>query len=158
MSTQAESKNEVQERQMVLRSLLREGSASTQDELCEALNNKGFDCTQSTISRDLRRVGAIKTTNAEGEIVYKLNEVYSLLPPQVSSSLDGLLTEIHANESMVVLHTTPGSASLVARHIDNVRSSIGILGTIAGDDTIFVVPASVKKISSVIRKIKEELY
>jgi transcriptional regulator of arginine metabolism len=156
MSSQAESKNDTQERLAVLRQLIREGEASTQEELCEALRKKKFDVTQSTVSRDLRRIGAVKTTNQEDEIVYVLpNEV---LRSRVSTPLDGLLTEIVANESMIVLHTTPGSASLVARHLDNLRGSLGILGTLAGDDTIFVVPESVRKISATVKKIKDEFY
>ncbi len=158
MDTQVDSKNESQERQMVLRQLIREGTASTQEELCKALRQKKFDVTQSTVSRDLRRVGAIKTTNAEGETIYRLPEDHQPLAQFVSHSLDGLLTQIQSNESMIVLHTTPGSASLVARHLDNMRANIGILGTIAGDDTIFVVPQSTKKVTNVIRKIKDEFY
>ena len=138
--------------------LIREGEASTQEELCEALRRKKFDVNQSTVSRDLRKVGAVKTTNDDGEIVYVLPEDHSLLRTRVSTSLDGLLTEIQANDSMIVLHTTPGSASLVARHLDSLKMDLGILGTIAGDDTIFVVPESEKKIASVIKKIKDEFY
>ena len=156
MSTPAESKNETQERLAVLKSLIREGEASTQEELCEALRNKKFDVTQSTVSRDLRRIGAMKTTNAEGEVVYVLPD--DVIRSRVQTPLDGLLTEIVANESMIVVHTTPGSASLVARHLDNLRSSLLILGTLAGDDTIFVVPESVKKISATVKKIKDEFY
>src|SRR4051812_38726281 len=139
MSTQADSKNETQERQMVLRQLIREGTASTQEELCAALAEKDFDVTQSTVSRDLRRIGAIKTTNSDGQIIYRLPEHHQHLPPHISHSLDGLLINIQSNESMIVLHSTPGSASLVARHIDSLRSNIGVLGTIAGDDTIIIV-------------------
>jgi transcriptional regulator of arginine metabolism len=153
MEEQVDSRNETQERHLVLRQLIREGTASTQEELSKALRQKKFDVTQSTVSRDLRRIGAIKTTNSEGEIIYQLPEDHQM---RVSHDLAGLMTNIQANESMIVMHTTPGSASLVARHLDSVRSTIGILGTIAGDDAIFVVPMSVKKIPVVIRKIKEE--
>ncbi|MES2854354.1 MAG: arginine repressor [Bdellovibrionota bacterium] len=153
----SDSKNDTQERLMVLRQLIREGEASTQEELCEALRKKKYDVTQSTVSRDLRRIGAVKTTNAEDEIVYILPEDHQAMQ-RVNHSLDGLLTEVTANETMIVLHTTPGSASLIARHLDGLRSSIGVLGTIAGDDTIFVVPESVKKVSLVIKKIKEEFF
>jgi transcriptional regulator of arginine metabolism len=156
MSTQAESKNDTQERLMVLRQLIREGEASTQEDLCKALRQKKFDVTQSTVSRDLRRIGAVKTSNAEDEVIYVLPE--EIMNQRVTHSLDGLLTEIQSNENMIVLHTTPGSASLVARHLDALKATIGILGTIAGDDTIFVVPESAKKISQVIKKIKDEFY
>lgn len=160
MGTQvkSESRNETQERLSVLRQLIREGEASTQEELCEALRKKKFDVTQSTVSRDLRRIGAVKTTNSEQEVVYVLPEDHQSLRARVHTSLDGLLTEIQANENMIVLHTTPGSASLVARHLDSLKMNLGILGTIAGDDTIFVVPESVRKISNVIKKIKDEFY
>jgi transcriptional regulator of arginine metabolism len=159
MNMQVETRSDSGERQLTLRSLIREGEASTQEELCEALEKKGYEVTQSTVSRDLRKIGAIKTTNNEGEIVYKLPEDHKALPPRVvSHSLDGLLTEIQSNDTMIVLHTTPGSASLVARHLDSMRHDMDILGTIAGDDTIFLVPASNKKTSVIIRKIKEEFY
>lgn len=156
MDEQNELKNDSQARLLILKQLLREGTASSQEELCKALKQKKFPVTQSTISRDLRRVGAIKATNGEGQVVYKLPEESALLPPTVSHSLGGLLIDIQNNESMIVLHTSPGSASLVARHLDSMRASLGILGTIAGDDTIFLAPASTRQISSLIRKIKEE--
>jgi transcriptional regulator of arginine metabolism len=151
------TRNETQERQLVLRQLIREGEASTQEDLCASLRKKDFDVTQSTVSRDLRRIGAIKVTNADGEIVYRLPEDHVTTTRILNNDLGGLLIEIQSNESMIVLHTTPGSASLVARSLDAVRSQIGILGTIAGDDAIFVVPATTKKIGSVIKKIKDEL-
>jgi transcriptional regulator of arginine metabolism len=156
MDGQTDLRNDSQARIMVLRQLLREGSASTQEELGKALKQKKFHVTQSTISRDLRRIGAIKTTNSEGEIVYKLSEETFLMPTAMSDSLGQMLLDITSNENMIVLHTSPGSASLVARHIDSMRTSLGILGTIAGDDTIFIAPASTKKISSLIQKIKDE--
>ena len=68
-----------QDRLAVLRQLIREGEASTQEELSESLRKKRFDVTQSTVSRDLRRIGAIKATNAEGEIVYHLPEDCELI-------------------------------------------------------------------------------
>jgi transcriptional regulator of arginine metabolism len=153
------AEKDAKQRLVVLRDLIREGSSLTQEELCEELKEKGFEVTQSTVSRDLRRIGAVKTINAEGEVIYNLPGFYPSLPPQVMShSLVGLVTEVLANEALVVLHTTPGSASLVARHVDGLRSHLNILGTIAGDDTVVIVPASIKKISSLIKKVKEEFY
>lgn len=144
-------------RLQVLKELIRLGEATTQEGLCEALRQKKYSVTQSTISRDLRRIGAIKAIGIDGETIYKLSEETSLaLPPRASQSLPILITELQSNESMIVLHTTPGSASLVARHLDARKQQIGILGTIAGDDTIFVVPESVKKINDVIKKISEQ--
>lgn len=156
MDAQTDLKNDSQARLLVLRQLLREGKASTQEEIGKALKQKKFHVTQSTVSRDLRRIGAIKTTNSEGQVVYKLPDDTQVLPTTISHNLGGLLMDIQNNESMIVLHTSPGSASLVARHLDSLRTQLGILGTIAGDDTIFLAPASTRQISSLIRKIKEE--
>ena len=156
MDSKSDLKNESQNRLAVLSQLIREGKASNQEDLAKALKQKKFHVTQSTISRDLRRIGAVKTFTSDGDIIYKLPDDPTILPPTVSHALGNMLIDIQYNESMIVLHTTPGSASLVARHFDSMRASLGILGTIAGDDTIFIAPASVKGMATLIKKIKEE--
>ncbi len=157
MQQEFDIKNDAHSRLVVLRELIREGSANNQEDLCKALKHKKFAVTQSTISRDLRRIGAIKIINKEGQTVYKLPDDHqATLPPTVSHSLGGLLMGLHSNESIIVLHTAPGSASLVARHLDSMRAELGIMGTIAGDDAIFVAPISAKKIPSLIKRIKDE--
>lgn len=152
----ADSRNETQDRLTMLKHLVREGEPSTQEELCEGLLKKGFEVTQSTVSRDLRRIGAVKATNEEGEIIYVMPEDHQALRPRVTASLVGLVLEIQSNENMIVLHTSPGSASLVARHIDTLKETLGVLGTVAGDDTVLVVPKSVKKIPSVVEGLEGE--
>lgn len=157
MSVTSEIKNESSTRLLALRDLIRDGEAYTQDDLCRVLKQKKFTVTQSTISRDLRRIGAVKAINKDGDTVYKLPDAPQMnLPLKVSHSLGGLLMGIEANESMIVLHTSPSSASLVARHLDSMREELGILGTIAGDDAIFIAPVSAKKISSIMKRIKDE--
>ncbi len=156
-STVAEqSKTEAQERLLILRQLLKDKVAGTQEEICSALRAKSFDITQSTVSRDLRRIGAVKTINASGDFIYRLPEDHRVFTP-ISGSLSELVTDIQSNEVMIVVHTKPGSASLLATHIDNAKKSLGILGTLAGDDAIFIIPASIKKISTVIKKTQELL-
>lgn len=150
-------RNETQERLKTLKELIREGEATTQDDLVKALRKKKFDVTQSTVSRDLRRVGAVRSNNLEGDIVYLLADERQVLPPEVSEDLGVLVRDIEANESLIVMHTTAGAASLVARYLDSMRSYLEILGTLAGDDCIFIVPVSTKKISGVMKRIREEL-
>ena len=137
-----------------LRGLLSKGKLSTQDELREELAAMSFDVTQSTISRDLRRLGAIRAVDAEGRTVYRMPEDVPV-PAAAAGSLRELIIEIQSNGSIIVLHTTPGSASLVARHLDHAKPG-GILGTIAGDDTIFVAPGSTgsREINMTIRAIQ----
>lgn len=135
-----------------LRKLLSDGELSTQDELREELLRLRFDVTQSTISRDLRRLGAVKAIDMDGRTTYRLPD--EVTAPVATSSLRELVTDIAHNGSIIVIHTTPGSASLVARHLDHYRPG-GILGTLAGDDTIFVAPASLRDLKASIREIEE---
>ena len=135
-----------------LRELLSAGEISTQEELAEELSRQKFVVTQSTISRDLRRLGAVKTQDSTGRTVYRMPDEISAPVPMANSGLRNLLVDIEHNGSMIVIHTTPGSASLVARQLDHSRPR-GILGTIAGDDTIFVAPANSKVIESTITAI-----
>ncbi len=147
--------NETLERHTVLRKLIREGEASTQEELCKALRKQDYDVTQSTVSRDLRKIGAMKATNEEGEIIYRLPEDHRVNPHR-NHDFSSLIIEVAANENTIVIHTTPGSASLIASAIDAQRRTLGILGTLGGDDTIFIAPISIKKISQTVLKIKNE--
>jgi transcriptional regulator of arginine metabolism len=133
------SNTDPRERQISLRRLLAAGQNSTQEELADELRRQGFDITQSTISRDLRKIGAIKTVDPSGKTIYKLSSERPLQAPLGSSSLKHLLIDIQHNGSMIVIHTAAGSASLIAAHFDRIKIG-GILGTIAGDDTVFVAP------------------
>lgn len=142
------------DRLSALRKLLEEGDASTQEDLVRELKAQKFTVTQSTISRDLSRLNAVKARDASGRIVYRLPDDLMASPPPVTD-MKGLLLDIHHNESLIVIKTTPGSASLLARLLDTSKPE-GILGTIAGDDTIFVAPMSEKKITQTIAKIREE--
>ena len=141
-----------------LRELLASATLSTQEELAEALLSEGFPSTQSTISRDLKRLSAIKGTDASGNTIYRLPEQSAVAVRSAISNrnLGALLLSINHNGSMIVIHTPPGSANLLARHLD-VTKPDGILGTIAGDDTVFVAPSSPKKIEATIEAILASL-
>lgn len=138
-----------------LRELLQNGEAGTQEEIVSQLGRRGFDVTQSTVSRALRRIGAIKVLNEGGETVYRLPDEVTA-PPPIQAGLSDLVRDITHNGMMIVIHTTPGSASLVARHLDHARPG-GILGTLAGDDTIFVAPASARSIRAAVTLIRQSL-
>jgi transcriptional regulator of arginine metabolism len=145
----------VDDRLEALRKLLSQGLLSTQEELREKLRTMRFDVTQSTVSRDLRRVGAIKAIDPEGRTVYKLPELVDA-PVAPAASLRELVLDISSNGTLIVIRTTPGSASLVARRLDQARPQ-GILGTIAGDDTIFVAPAAPRASHGLIEAIEKRL-
>jgi transcriptional regulator of arginine metabolism len=117
--------------------IIRTRRIGTQEELLSALAAAGFRATQATLSRDLARLGARRVSRPEGGTVYELDggaERNGL------GALRGLVQEISANASLVVVRTHPGSAPAIARAID-LGGVAEVLGTIAGDDTIFVAPA-----------------
>lgn len=145
----------VLERLNALRKILESGKNSTQEEIRDMLEEKGFDVNQSTISRDLRKVGAIKATDSKGRTVYRLSQVVSETN-FVAQSLGDLILSITNNDSLIVIQTTPGSASLIARHLD-INRPAAILGTIAGDDTIFVAPSKEQSIKHTINAIRESI-
>jgi transcriptional regulator of arginine metabolism len=143
----------VSERLSALRKILESGKNSTQEELRDMLEAKGHNVNQSTISRDLRKIGAIKGTDNKGRTVYRLSEI-SQESSFVAQSVGDLILNITHNDSMIVIQTSPGSASLVARHLD-MNKPANILGTIAGDDTIFVAPSKDFSIKQTITAIRE---
>lgn len=143
-----------QERLQVLRELLDREEASTQEELREELERRDFEVNQSTISRDLRRLGAIKQTDADGETTYRLNS--DPHPGGLVGGLGNLVRGVHNNGAMIVILTDSGAASLIARQVDALRSD-EVLGTIAGDDAVFVAPVSIKRIDKLTKILEEAL-
>jgi transcriptional regulator of arginine metabolism len=117
--------------------ILRSRRISTQEELLAALAGAGFHATQATLSRDLARLGARRVSRPEGGTVYELD---GAAEANGLGALRGLVQEITANASLVVIRTHPGSAPAIARAID-LGGVPEVLGTIAGDDTIFVAPS-----------------
>jgi len=139
-----------------LKTLLSEGIAGTQEEIKNALQSRGIEVNQSKISRILRKIGAVKMVDEEGESVYSLPR--NGLPPSTHSSLSQLIVSIVANETLIVIHTNPGSAPLIGRLLDHQTQELFLLGTVAGDDTIFVVPQSIQQIDKTLQAVKERLY
>jgi transcriptional regulator of arginine metabolism len=118
--------------------IIRSRRIGTQEELLEALAGAGFRATQATLSRDLARLGARRVSRPEGGTVYELADGAA---GGGLSGLRGLVADIATNDSLVVIRTHPGSAPAVARAID-LAEIAEVLGTIAGDDTIFVAPSA----------------
>lgn len=142
-------------RLLALRELLEKEEATTQEELREQLEKMDFEVNQSTVSRDLRRLGAIKMTDNEGITTYRLPFETAAAVPMLEG-MGNLIRDMDHNGALIVIHTTPGSASLIARHIDGLRSD-DVLGTIAGDDTVFVAPSSLKRVDNLMKRIEESL-
>ncbi len=132
-----------------IQALLQKGTVETQEEICAALQQQGFAVTQTKISRVLHKLGAIKMSEGE-KTVYRLPTEFRLMTP--NDSLRHLIHNIVHNEVLIVIQTVPGSAQLVARLLDQ-KKELGILGTVAGDDTIFITPESTQQIQITYQKI-----
>lgn len=139
-------------RREVIRRLLRTQVVGTQEELGELLRREGIDVTQATLSRDLARLQARRVTLPDGGTVYELDEARAPLGHEALRSVHGLVTTVDDGDAMVVVRTLPGGAPAVAAAIDSSRPG-GVLGTLAGDDTIFIVPARGVKPSRVKRDL-----
>lgn len=141
----------------LLREILLAGQARTQSEIQHAFERQGIVISQSKISRLLHQIGAVKLVDNKGKTQYKLPHeaglIHELTSLQEKSFIRQWIMHIDANDTMIVVHTTPGAASMVARMIDQHRIDLDILGCIAGDDTIFIAP----KDSQHIKKIKEQI-
>jgi transcriptional regulator of arginine metabolism len=123
-------------RREVIARIIRARRIGTQEELLAALAEAGERATQATLSRDLARLGARRVSRPDGGAFYELapeGDPLALLRGQIAS--------IAANGSLVVVRTVPGSANAIARAIDLAQIP-EVLGTIAGDDTIFVAPGA----------------
>jgi len=140
------------------KALLKEEKFSSQGEIVLALQEDGFDnINQSKVSRMLTKFGAVRTRNAKKEMVYCLPAELGV--PTTTSPLKNLVLDVDHNDSVVVIHTSPGAAQLIARLLDSLGKTEGILGTIAGDDTIFTTPAngfSVKQLYEAILTLFEQ--
>jgi len=126
-----------------LRMIISSQELGSQDELLEALKKEGFQLTQATLSRDLKQLKVAKAATMRGNYVYVLpNEtMYKRVstPRSVHEMMQvpGFMS-INFSGNMGVIRTRPGYASSIAYNIDNSHIE-EILGTIAGDDTIFIV-------------------
>jgi transcriptional regulator of arginine metabolism len=129
--------------------LLKQEQFGSQGDIVDALKAQGFDnISQSKVSRMLSKYGAVRTRNARQEMVYCLPAELGV--PTAKSPLKQLVLDIEHNNVMIIIRTSPGAAQLIARLLDSLGKSDGVLGTIAGDDTIFIAPSDITKIEDTI--------
>jgi transcriptional regulator of arginine metabolism len=120
-------------RHLKILELISTRAISTQDELAEALSAEGWEVTQSSVSRDIAALHLIKVDGA----YRRPASVVVPADPDERRISDGVLSAEPAGEAIVVLHTPPGEANRVAVALDRLAWT-DVVGTIAGDDTIFM--------------------
>ena len=122
-------------RHFALQKLVREKTIRTQEALAAELAKKGIETTQVTLSRDLRELAIVKTSEGYQERAAVVRTSASL--SNLTHVLHEFLRESRVAQNLVVLKTNPGSANAVALALDTANLP-EIVGTIAGDDTIFI--------------------
>ncbi|TRW50367.1 transcriptional regulator ArgR [Aliidiomarina halalkaliphila] len=136
------------------KALLKEERYSSQAEIVEALQKRGFHgMNQSKVSRMLSKFGAVRARNAREDMVYCLPPELSM--PSAKSSVRQLVLDVEHNSVMIIIRTTPGAAQLIARLLDSVGKKEGVLGTIAGDDTIFISPVDINHIEDTLKNVQQ---
>jgi len=142
---------QIDARRDTLKRLLRETTVRRQADLVRLLRSEGFDCTQSSISRDLRELGVAKFGDHyvianEGNAAAPTNDAFAALAGWVREVLT-------AGPSLTVIKTNPGSAQSVAVAIDNANWP-EVVGTISGDDTLFVATAGAAEQQALVSRLR----
>ncbi len=144
-------------RLLAIERIIRKEKIASQEVLLKKLGEKGFRCTQATLSRDLRRMGVVKVPDGKGSYFYSMAPVQQ---PQekaeVKYDLVNVIRNIIEANSMILIKTSPGYANSIAVTIDN-YGRYEIAGTIAGDDTLLVIPRDNVSLSHV-RSILEMIF
>lgn len=127
-------------RQAKILEIISTTNVETQEQLLKLLQDAGFTSTQATISRDIKELHIIKELTSLG--TYRYTTAAREVPTTFSSRLNTIFREsvnsFDYAQNIIVMHTLPGLAGAAASALDSMKLSV-ILGTIAGDDTVFIV-------------------
>ena len=119
-------------------SLIQSGVVSSQSDLVKLLKKAGYAVTQATASRDLEEIGAVKARDKNGETVYQIRESADDAIVRSTPVPSKLILSVDHSANLAVIHTPPGAAQFLASSLDHAGLT-GVIGTIAGDDTIILV-------------------
>jgi transcriptional regulator of arginine metabolism len=127
----------------------------TQDELAEALRLEGIDVTQATVSRDIKEMMLVKVPTGEGSYRYAFpsEQTATVSVARLEKTFQDSVTSVNSSGNIVVLRTLPGIAQAVAYVLDNIRWP-EIIGTVAGDDTIFLVIKPEKAVEKIVERFE----
>ena len=128
------------QRQAKIMEIISTTNVETQEQLLNALQEAGFTSTQATVSRDIKELRIVKELTSFG--TYRYTTAVREVPVTFSGRLNTIFRECVTNfdyaQNIVVIHTLPGLANAAASALDAMNMSV-VVGTIAGDDTVFVV-------------------
>ncbi|MEW6182357.1 MAG: arginine repressor [Bacillota bacterium] len=135
--------------------IIKERPVDSQRALVKALSEAGFKVTQATVSRDVRELGLIKV--ASGNVIRYVTPESRVRNVREEERLRRLIRDavvyVDSSDNLVVVKTLPGAAQGVASAVDHAGWQ-GVMGTVAGDDTLLVIVKSRSKASSIRQRLK----
>lgn len=134
--------------------IIQEKQIATQEELANELKTAGFNVTQATVSRDIKELALIKVSYDGEQYRYaEPSEDAKVSDSRLRFMLREFVINFDSSENMLVIRTPPGNANAVASAIDKAQWH-GVLGTIAGDDTILMIIKHREDVARIIEKIQ----
>ena len=144
-------------RQRIILDLIENVEIETQEELADYLLEKGIEITQATISRDIKELRLVKVLTSNGKYKYAtIDNQYEGANERLAKILKSSVLSVDRAENIIVIKTLPGAAQVCASAVDNFKIE-GIVGTIAGDDTIFIVISRSDMVESALNNIQNLL-
>ena len=145
------------ERQEAIIRLIKENDISTQDELTALMRKNGFQVTQATCSRDIKDLGIIKVTvpgqNSKTKYAV-LDRTGDIAPGRLLAVFANSLLSCESAMNLVVVRTLPGMAQAAASAFDSMHLQ-NVVGTIAGDDTVFIASSGIDEAKALVSTIKD---
>jgi len=142
-------------RQVTILDIIEKNEIETQEELADALRQRGIQVTQATVSRDIKELRLLKVLTPMGSYKYATaDKAENGLTDRFIRMLAESVLSVTAAANMIVVKTLSGSASVAGEALDSFRWP-EVLGTIAGDNTIFMVVRSVEEVQTVVSRIQE---
>ena len=133
--------------------LLNQEQFSSQGDIADALKAQGFEnISQSKVSRMLSKFGAVRTRNARQEMVYCLPAELGM--PTAKSPLKQLVLDIEHNDVMIIIRTSPGAAQLIARLLDSLSKSDGVLAQLQVMILFLLLQLTSKRLSKLFLDLK----
>lgn len=141
-----------------IKEIIDKNKIETQEDLAAALRSEGIEVTQATVSRDIKELMLVKVPDANGHYHYAYPKEHNMLltPGRLERTFQDSIVSVKATDNMVVVRTLPGTAQAVAYAIDYMKWP-EILGTIAGDDTVFIAVANKEGIGILMHRFKDHI-
>ena len=139
-----------------IKEIIDDDKIETQEDLASALRGEGIEVTQATVSRDIKELMLVKVPDANGHYHYAYPKEHGMMltMERLARTFHDSIVSVRASDSMVVIRSLPGTAQSVAFALDYMKWP-EILGTIAGDDTVFVAMENKEGVVTLLKRLKE---